>query len=96
MGVQTAALTFALYLYPFHAVITRETTGRIVSRALSPTYTLQEHNAERYRCRAGYIGAVIQINVDHYESPLINTSLVTGSCYAINRLEVKSLKHTKK
>ena len=54
MGVQTAALTFALYLYPFHAVVKRETTGRIVSRALSSIYTLPEHNAERYRYRAGY------------------------------------------
>jgi hypothetical protein len=55
MGVQKAVLTFTLYLYPFHAVIKRETTGRIVSRALSSTYTSPEHNTERYRYNTGYI-----------------------------------------
>ncbi|XP_036804942.1 uncharacterized protein LOC118940301 [Oncorhynchus mykiss] len=42
MAVQTAASSLALYLYPFHAVTKRETTGRIVSRDLSSTYTSPE------------------------------------------------------
>jgi hypothetical protein len=78
MRVQTAALTFALHLYPFHAVNKRETTGRIVSRAFPSTYTSPEHNAEMYHYRTSYIGAVTRVNVDHRESVLINTSLVTG------------------
>ncbi|KAM9490227.1 uncharacterized protein ACWYII_002951 isoform 1-T1 [Salvelinus alpinus] len=48
MAVQKAASTFALVLYPFHAVTKSQTTIRIVSRDLSSTYTSPEHNAESY------------------------------------------------